>query len=226
MLSLLASLNQNESNHKMREKLSELLKVETSNLKFGAYLLDNNLQRMDSYLNNFDSLQSKIIQLKEKYHYQNRNEWSEYPEDCPHLVLFKSMTESTLSLCIDYEGGISPTDQALSPLIEDPMVYIEPEFAEEHEEYDYVDQNDEIHNKVLLTVLSTAWITAKGHECGLVVKTLENNSTQSFFLNDLKWNDFSKFQHFYDKSKPVRNLYKDTLDTEEIYRLVCKRWDR
>jgi hypothetical protein len=208
----------------MREELLNLIKRETSNLKFGEYLLDNNLKRIDRYLENYEILINNLKRLKTKYNYKNINEWSEYPEDCPHLTLFKSMTETTLTLCIDYEGGISPSDKELSPLIEDAMIYIEPEFEKKEDEYYYVDMNDQIHNQIFLTILSNAWIKSKGHECGLVVKTLENNSVESFYLNDLKWNQLSKFQHFYDKSKPVKNLYKDSIDINEIYRLVSKRW--
>jgi len=204
----------------MKDELIYFIKRDTSEHRYGEHLLINNLKRLEKYCEYFEKLVNKFIKIKKKYNYTNMNKWTEYPEYFPHLTLFKSMTEMTLILCVDYEGGISPNDKELSPLIEDPMIYEQPDFETEQDEYLYVDINYEIHNKMFFTILSQAWLESNGHECGLVVKTLENNSTQSFYLNDLKWGGSSKFENFNDRTKPVKNEYNDSIKLDEIYNLV------
>ena len=204
----------------MRDSLIKLVQRDTSNYRFEKYLLTNNILRLQRYLENLDSVINGFIRIKVKYNFTNMNKWSKYSQYYPHLTLFKSLTETTLDLCIDYEGGVGPRDTELSPFIEDPMIYSEPDFMEEEDECYFVDADEKIHKKLFFTVLSHAWVISKGQECGLVVKTLENNSAHCFYLNDLRWNETSKFQNFKDRTQPIRNLYSDSISIEDIYKLA------
>lgn len=65
----------------------------------------------------------------------------------------------------------------------------------------------ELKEKIILTWLCKLWFDIKGDSYGILVKTLENNSTASFFLNDLAWDDLSEFRDFNDKNKRLEPYF-------------------
>lgn len=54
------------------------------------------------------------------------------------------------------------------------------------------------------TWLAYLWQEVEGHQCGMIVCTVQNNSVARFFLNDFLDDDFSAFMDHNDTTKPVR----------------------
>ncbi len=204
----------------MKNEILDLIKKELIGKPYSESLFENNKQKADYYFGEFDQVVERFIKMKQKYHFKNISSWTEDPEAYPQLSLFKSMFETSLYLCIDYEGGISESDKELSPFVKDPDIYILPAFENPDDEYDFVNNNNFIHTKLFFTFLTLAWIKANGEECGLVVKILENNSSKAFFLNDLKWDEDSIFQFHSDQSKRVTNQYKSSIKIEQIFNQI------
>jgi|GEM_PF-4337306 len=173
-------------------------------LKFAEKLIDA-LQELT------EQTEKKFLSFLEKYNFETIENFSEYPE-YPTVTLFKGVDNWTLCPVIDYEGGITEMDQEIGLIFEDPEIF------PEHD--NLFEIGYELKEKIILTWLSKIWITIKGDSYGILVKTLENNSTASFFLNDLAWNNLSEFRDYNDKRKRLAPFFNYKLDVITIFQRV------
>jgi hypothetical protein len=173
-------------------------------LRFAEKLIDA-LQELT------DQTEKKFLSFLEKYNFETIEKFSEYQE-YPSVTLFKGIDNWTLCPVIDYEGGITDMDQEIGIIFEDPEIYPE---VDNLFEIGY-----ELKDKIILTWISKIWFTIKGDSYGILVKTLENNSTASFFLNDLAWDNLSEFRNYNDKSKRLTPFFNTTLDVLSIFQRV------
>ncbi len=79
------------------------------------------------------------------------------------------------------------------------------------------------------TALFYAWITniwqaVQGHKCGIPVKTIENNSINTFYLNDCLERDLSEFHEFSygDKPERLKNPFPRKLTLIELFLRVSQ----
>ena len=173
-------------------------------LKFAEKLIDA-LQELT------EQTEKKFLSFLEKYNFETIEKFSEYPE-YPSVTLFKGVDNWTLCPVIDYEGGVTDMDQEIGLIFDDPEIFPEDD--------NLFEIGYELKEKIILTWLSKIWFTIKGYSYGIVVKTLENNSTASFFLNDLAWDNLSEFRDNNDKSKRLAPFFNITLDVLSIFQRV------
>lgn len=173
-------------------------------LKFAEKLIDS-LHEVT------EQTENKLLSFLEKYNFETIEDFSEYPE-YPSVTLFKGVDNWTLSPVIDYEGGVTDMDQAVGVIFTDPEIYPEDECLFEI--------GYQLREKLILTWLSKIWFNVKGDSYGIIVKTLENNSSSSFFFNDLAWDNLSEFRNYNDKSKRLDPFFTSTLDLLSIFQRV------
>ena len=179
----------------MKEELIEILSKEYQNLKDLSELLSYASEYIDAIEKQSEATTHKFKALLEKYNFETISIFSEYPE-YPYVTLFKGVDSWTLCPLIDYEGGVGDMDDEIGILFTDPELY--PSFENEELE----DLTWTLNNHIILTWLSSIWISIDGPSYGIVVKTLENNSSSGFIFNDLAWDDLSSLNHYNDKTKP------------------------
>lgn len=146
-----------------------------------------------------------------KYNFDTLDSFSEYPE-YPSVTLFKGIDEWSLYPVIDYEGGVTGSDREIGIILTDPDIY------PDNSQLDEIGW--ELREKIILTWLSKIWFDCKGYENGLVVKTLENNSSTSFYLNDLAWDDYSIYSRYNDKKQRLNPFFKTKPGLLDIYQRV------
>lgn len=168
---------------------------------------------IDSIGEQHQSTKNKFEILLKKYNFKTIPNFSKYSE-YPYLTLFKGIDSWTLCPVIDYEGGVGDMDKEIGTLFNDPELY--PSFENEELE----DLTWSLKTRIILTWLSSIWFEIDGPSYGIVVKTLENNSSRGFIFNDLAWDDLSILNHYNDKSKPVDRFFKITPNILDIYQRV------
>lgn len=155
--------------------------------------------------------EAKFKSLLEKYNFDTIKDFSEYAE-YPAVTLFKGVNDWTLCPVIDYEGGVTDMDQEIGLVFTDPETY-------PHNE-ELFDAVYEIKEKIILTWLCNIWFNIKGDSFGIVVKTLENNSSSAFYFNDLAWDNLSDFRNYNNKEKRTDSFFTSPLDLLSIYQRV------
>lgn len=159
-----------------------------------------------------DQTREQLRAFLNKYNFDTIDTFSEYPE-YPAVTLFKGIDEWSLYPVIDYEGGVTGSDQEIGIIFTDPAIY------PDNSQLDEIGW--ELREKIILTWLSKIWFDCKGYENGLVVKTLENNSCTSFYLNDLAWDDFSVFNRYNDKKQRLKPYFRTDPGLLDIFQRVC-----
>jgi len=68
------------------------------------------------------------------------------------------------------------------------------------------------------------WQEVEGYQCGLKVKTVQNNSIEQFSLNDFLDGDFSKFTdlNYDDKPVPLEQYFPRNLTLTELFLRACQ----
>lgn len=198
---------------KMKKELLEIIKNKYQNLIDLEELILFLEQFIDSIDEQHQSTKNKFEILLKKYNFKTIPNFSEYSE-YPYVTLFKGVDSWTLCPVIDYEGGVGDMDEEIGILFNDPELY--PSFENEELE----DLTWSLKTQIILTWLSSIWFEIDGPSYGIVVKTLENNSSSGFIFNDLAWDDLSILNHYNDKSKPVDRFFKITPNILDIYQRV------
>ena len=195
----------------MKQQLTDILTKTYSAHPLANDILDFGTKLIAALEEAREQTVKRLRALMDKYNFDSMPLFSEYAE-YPAVTLFKGIDEWTLYPVIDYEGGVTGTDQEIGVIFTDPGIYPEKDMLDE--------LGWELREKIILTWISKLWFDIKGYECGLVVKTLENNSSASFFLNDLAWQDFSSISRYNDKSKRLSPCLNTTPDILTIYQRV------
>ena len=173
-------------------------------LKFSEKLIDS--------LNEVtEQTESRLLVLLQKYNFETIEAFSEYPE-YPAVTLFKGVDNWTLSPVIDYEGGVTDMDREIGVIFTDPAIYPSQDGL--------LEIGYQLKERLILTWLSKLWFNIKGDSYGIIVKTLENNSSSSFFFNDLAWDNLSEFRNCNNKSKRLTPFFNFSLDLLSIYQRV------
>ena len=197
----------------MKEELIQIISKEYQNLKDLSELVSYASEYIDAIEKQRLVTTNKFKTLLEKYNFETISIFSEYPE-YPYFTLFKGVDSWTLCPVIDYEGGVGDMDDEIGILFTDPELY--PSFENEELE----DLTWTLNSRIILTWLSSIWQSIDGPSYGIVVKTLENNSSSGFIFNDLAWDDLSSLNHYNDKTKPTGNYFNSSLSTLDIYQRV------
>jgi len=191
----------------MKQELLDIISKKYS----GSKQLGGTLKVAEKLIDKLQDLtvqtERKFLSFLKKYNFDTIEKFSEYPE-YPSVTLFKGVDNWTLVPVIDYEGGVSDIDQEIGIIFTDPQIYPEDGIG-----YD-------LREEIILTWLSKIWFDIKGDSYGIIVKTLENNSTASFFLNDLSWDNLSEFRNYNDKGTRLAPFFKTTLDLISIFQRV------
>src|SRR6056297_8537 len=210
----------------MKKELLNILNLELngSSVKDDVIKLSENL--IEFYESNRIESSNKFKRTLEKYNFETMSNFSEYPE-YPHVTLFHGSGGLEFWPVIDYEGGVTDTDESIGTIIKEPP-YDETEYWLNDDEYEdqlkdeIIEWNWEIHRRVVFVWLSTIWQEIKGYDYGIVVKTLENNSVRQFVFNDLAWDNISKFSYYNDKSTRLERYFENDLTIKEINERVKK----
>ena len=203
----------------MKKQLLEIIETELEETKIKSFLLEYCGDLIDGYEKRREDTKEKFQKLLVKYNFQNIEDFSEYPS-YPQVTLFKGVDEYTFWPVIDYEGGVSDMDKEIGVIIQQADVEINFKTQNQIEEGLLFDKAWSYHHKIIFTWLATIWQEIEGWESGMVVKTLENNSTAEFFFNDLSWDDLSIYKHYNDKESFVERFFDRDLTIFEIYQRV------
>ena len=207
----------------------ELLKILNSELK-DSIVKDDVIKLAENLINFYASNETdskaKFKRTLEKYNFESISVFSEYAE-YPQVTLFHGSGGFEFWPVIDYEGGVTNRDESIGAIVKEPA-YDNPDYWLNDRDYEdlikdeVIEWNWEIHRRVVFVWLSTIWQEIKGYECGIVVKTLENNSGKQFIFNDFEWDNLSKYANHNDKSVRLKRHYTKDLSVEEINEKVIK----
>ena len=170
---------------------------------------------------------SKFKRTLEKYNFETILDFSEYPE-YPQVTLFHGSGGLEFWPVIDYEGGVTETDESIGTIVKEPPYdkseyWLNDDDYEEQLKDEIIEWNWEIHQRVVFVWLSTIWQKIKGYDYGIVVKTLENNSVRQFIFNDMSWDNLSIYEDFNDKSTRIKRHFENDLTVKEINERIKKR---
>ena len=211
----------------MEKELLEILneEIKGSKVKGDVMTLAKNL--INFYEINRAESKAKFRRTLEKYNFETISIFSEYPE-YPHVTLFHGSGGLEFWPVIDYEGGVTETDESIGTIIKEPP-YDKSEYWLNDDSYDeqlkdeIIEWNWKIHQRVVFVWLSIIWQEIKGYDYGIVVKTLENNSVRQFIFNDLSWDNLSLFTQYNDKKARLKRHFKNDLTVKEINERIKKR---
>lgn len=210
----------------MKDELLEIFNNEfnDSPVKDDLIVLSENL--INYYQSNRAEAKRKFLQMLTKYNYETIEVFSEYPE-YPHVTLFHGSGGLEFWPVIDYEGGVTDTDESIGSIIKEPP-YEKSEYwlndndYEAHLKDEIIEKSWELHRRIIFVWFCTIWQEIKGYDYGIVVKTLENNSVKEFIFNDLAWDNLSIYTNYYNKSERLNRHYQDDLTIRELNDRVKK----
>jgi hypothetical protein len=207
----------------MESELRRRILQEIRNERETAWLQMITGQYLDYYLKESESTQLSLKKLIAKYNGETIMSYlgeKSYPNEYTHISLFHSMTEKDLYPCVDNDGGIYPWDQEVGQISKDPQ------FWDSHESDEQIELRHKYHNIIFMCWISTNWINIEGYRSNIVVKTLENNSTSAFYLNDFQFDELSRFHLLKDWRKAVKEFNVKSISFNELYDRVKKKYDR
>jgi hypothetical protein len=180
-------------------------------------------QYLDYYFNATESLQKNLEKLLKKYNGKTILSFlgaNAFPNEYTHLALFHNIGERDLFPCIDNDGGIYPWDQEIGQISKDPQ------FWDSSENFEKMELREKYHSIIFLCWLSFNWIDIQGYNYNIVVKTLENNSTQAFYLNDFEFNSESKFHLNKNWKEAVEKYNVRAIELDKLYFRIKNKYDR
>lgn len=139
-----------------------------------------------------------------------------YPEDYVHMSLGHNIGEKTLTPMLDNGGDIYPPDLEIGNLIEDPGSFSNEETDEEWE------LRHKYHELIFFSWLSIMWIEIEGFKSKIVVKTTENNSVTSFYLNDFQFDSNSKFDSKQNWRKLINEYNMKSINANHLIENIKK----
>ncbi|WP_010136306.1 hypothetical protein [Ochrovirga pacifica] len=197
----------------MKKEILEIFENKYSDKKYLNELLKYVNEYFELVDKQYEYTKTQLETLLKKYNFNTIPIFSEYPE-YPAVILFKGVDSWTLSPAIDYEGGISDTDNEIG------IIFNDPEFYPDLENEELNELRWSINTKIILVWLSNIWFEIEGSNFGIVLKTLENNSVSQFVFNDLAWDDLSNFSNHNDKVNPIESFFKSKPSIIDIFQRV------
>lgn len=207
----------------MKNELQNIIRQEVnkeSNKEYANKISDEYFQY---YIEQSENTKSKFKKLIEKYNEKTIVSFlgeNGYPEDYVHMSLGHNMGEKTLTPMLDNGGGIYPPDLEIGNLIEDPQFWSNKETDEEWE------LRHKYHGLIFFAWLSNIWIEIEGYKSKIVVKTTENNSVTSFYLNDFQFDSNSKFDLEQNWRKIIEEFNMKTIDANQLIENIKKEYGR
>lgn len=207
----------------MRTKLEKAIAQEVqneSNSDFATKVCDEYLKY---YFEQLESTKEKFKRLLEKYNdktilsYLGENS---FPEDYVHMCLGHSMGEKSLMPMLDNGGDIYPPDLEIGYLIMDP------ELGDINESEEEMMTRWKYHGLIFFAWLSIIWMEIEGYRSNIVVKTTENNSVTSFYLNDFQFDDNSSFDLEEDWKSAIRKHNLKSIEMQPLLENIKKEYDR
>lgn len=196
----------------MKQELLDIISRTYSDSPHVGAALQFSEELIDSLNEQTEQTKSRLLVLLHMYNFETIEAFSEYPE-YPSVTLFKGVDNWTLSPVIDYDGGVTDIDREVGVIFTDPEIH--------PSQYGLYEIGYQLKERLILTWLSKLWFDIKGDSYGIIVKTLENNSSSSFFFNDLAWDNLSEFRNYNNKSKRLAPFFNFSLDLLSIYQRVA-----
>jgi hypothetical protein len=182
------------------------------------------------HLSYYDEIEDKLVRLLEKnkdYTIEQNFGDDFYPNDWSHILLSWHQSYLDFSPCLDNGGNISGMDREVGPLVKERAESSMPirigMFGPNVDEFEIFGIVHEYEIAIIHLIISNIWIQIKGPLFKTVLKSCENNSLQSFYFNDMKWNDHSYFHLNCNWKEALVSRDNDGLPTfEEIYNRIRK----
>jgi hypothetical protein len=174
----------------------------------------HNLKQVDAHLSKIIvESQDKLMFVKGKYNFENRQHIFPIPANDTHLEFWRGSGEYNVAVSLADKTGFYDIDKEFGIII--------PEWP-----YDNFEKNEDeteqeryfkIADNLFYSWMSFIWQTIKGYEIQLAVKIIENNSSSIFSLNDFAWHDLSNFISFNEPVAPRKRFFTRDLALAEIY---------
>lgn len=203
----------------MKKEFTQILENKLASKAYKVESIKYATDLIDFYESRRAVSTQKFENLLKKYNYETIPIFSESPE-YPHITLFHGSGGLEFWPCVDYEGGVTDTDEEIGTIIEEPEIWfpiddLHESIRNEAENFSY-----EIRHTIPFVFLSTIWQNIEGDKNGIVVKTLENNSVSEFVFNDLAWDELSNFKSFYSKDIRLKKYFNRKLSVYELYQRI------
>jgi len=210
----------------MKNELRNIIKHEVRNFRFHDELLKSGYDLIDFYMDNHSSFKSKFKDVLNKYNINTVSEFSEFDDGELDICLFISMGEFCPTIAVQYEDGIGEFDEEIGELISSPYLFKDPEYIFADDEYYFGTKYGLIQSNLFFTFISSVWKELQGWKYGLVYKTLENNSTTQFYLNDYSWDDLSSYNYESKNRNPNHDINSISLTTLDLYQRAYENYPR
>ena len=185
-------------------------------------------QYFNHYYRQSEFLRAKLRQIITKYNSNTILDYlgpNGYPEEFVHISLGHGYLKTT-AVMLDNGTSVYPMDKEIGRVCEDPQECSDSDCCKNSVFNTdlYEDLGDEVYEKTInyhyiiyYCWLAINWIEVEGHSAKVVVKTCENNSLTSFFLNAFKYDRHSKFDLENDWRKTLDQYGRETIDIRELY---------
>lgn len=196
-----------------RSELTSCINKEISKESNRDYASKISKEYLQYYFDQSDYTKSKLRQLVKKYNVKTILGYlskTGYPEEYFHMSLGHNVGEKTLTPMLDNGGGIYPPDLEIGNIIKDPEFWSNDETEEEWS------LRDKYHGLIFFAWLSIMWMEIEGYKSKIVVKTTENNSVTSFYLNDFQFDLNSKFCLEPDWFKIIESYNVEKIEIEQL----------
>lgn len=207
----------------MKNELQNIIRQEIDKESNKAYANKISDEYFQYYIDQSENTKAKFKKLIEKYNERTIERFlgeNGCPEDYIHMSLGHNMGEKTLTPMLDNGGGIYPPDLEIGNIIEDPQFWSNEETDEEWE------LRDKCHGLIFFAWLSNIWSEIEGFKSKIVVKTTENNSVTSFYLNDFQFDSNSKFDLEPNWRKVIDEFNMKTIDAYQLIENIKKEYSR
>lgn len=211
----------------MKNELLEILKIEFNDSRVKEDLIKLSENLINYYEINRTQSENKFKQTLDKYNFETIAIFSESPE-YPSVTLFHGSGGLEFWPVIDYQGGVSNTDESIGSIIKEPPFekseyWLNDNDYEDHLKEEIIVSSWEIHRRIVFVWLSTIWQDIKGYDYGILVKTLENNSVKQFIFNDLSWDNLSYYSNYNNKEERLKKHFQTNLTVKELNERVKKK---
>ena len=224
---IISGCNSSKSNNSnkgyMYQEIEKAILAKASNEKNSQYATQISKEYLKYYSKETESTKLKMSQLVAKYNDKTIEGFlgeHGYPKQYTHMSLGHSMSEKSLKPMLDNDGGIYPPDNDIGYIIKDPEYWTNEE-TEEHWNLRWKYQG-----LIFYAWLSAIWIEIEGYNSNIVVKTTENNSVMSWYLNDFQFDQNSKFHLEHDWKSAIEKYNRKNIDTKELIENLMKEYGR
>ncbi len=203
----------------MRNELEKLIYQEIDLETDKEYARKISEEYLQYYFDQSEKSKEKLRTLVKKYNDKTiMNYLGEhgYPEDYVHMSFGHNIGEKTLTPMLDNGGGIYPPDLEIGNII------VDPEFWSEEETDEGWNLRWKYHGLIFFSWLSIIWMEVEGYKSKIVVKTTENNSVSSFYLNDFQFDSNSKFDLEEDWRPAIKKYNMASIGIEQLFENIKK----